>query len=146
MKKMSDRYFRVTIETTEEKSHNRLNIEQFTEYVTEKYILTTYRQLKMYYSELLDIFKKSIYKDKKVNFDIFIYNQNMTSLFRFSAIAQYGTIEGKKYIKNYDLYVRTYGSIDQKERKSSSSKIIEDIEYYVNLDSLFDAMQYELKP
>ena len=143
---MSDRYFRVTIETTEEKSHNRLNIEQFTEYVTEKYILTTYRQLKMYYSELLDIFKKSIYKDKKVNFDIFIYNQNMTSLFRFSAIAQYGTIEGKKYIKNYDLYVRTYGSIDQKERKSSSSKIIEDIEYYVNLDSLFDAMQYELKP
>ena len=141
------KYFKVIIETTEEKSHNRLSIEQYTEYViTEKYILTTYRQLKMYYSELLDIFKKSIYKDKKVNFDIFIYNQNMTSLFRFSAIAQYGTLEGKKYIKNYDLYIRMYGSIDQKERKSSSSKIIEDIEYYVNLDSLFDAMQYELKP
>ena len=94
------KYFKVIIETTEEKSHNRLSIEQYTEYViTEKYILTTYRQLKMYYSELLDIFKKSIYKDKKVNFDIFIYNQNMTSLFRFSAIAQYGTLEGKKYIK-----------------------------------------------
>ena len=142
---MSDRYFKVIIETTEEKSHNRLNIEQFTEYVTEKYILTTYRQLKMYYSELLDIFKKSIYKDKKVNFDIFIYNQNMTSLFRFSAIAQYGTLEGKKYIKNYDLYTQMYGSIEQKERKSNSKKIVEDTDYYVNLDSLFYAMQYELK-
>jgi len=141
------KYFKVIIETTEEKSHNRLSIEQYTEYViTEKYILTTYRQLNNYYSELLKTFKKSIYKDNKVNFDIFIYDENMKNVFRFSAIAQYGTLEGKKYIKNYDLYIRMYGSIDQKERKSSSSKIIEDIEYYVNLDSLFDAMQYELKP
>ena len=140
------KYFKVIIETTEEKSHNRLNIEQFTEYVTEEYRLITYRQLNNYYSELLKTFKKSIYKDNKVNFDIFIYDENMKNVFRFSAIAQYGTLEGKKYIKNYDLYIRMYGSIDQKERKSSSSKIIEDIEYYVNVDSLFDAMQYELKP